>query len=50
MSTPYSRRADAVAAILSGLVSVRDRPVDQQPRYGVSTESAAAAQVRCGES
>ncbi len=34
MSTPYSRRPDAVAAVRSFLISVQDRPEAQMPRYG----------------
>ena len=34
MSTPFSRRPDAVAAVRSFLISVRDRQDDLLPRYG----------------
>lgn len=34
MSTPYSRQPEAVAAVRSFLISVRDRPEADMPRYG----------------
>lgn len=34
MSTPYSRRPEVVAAVREFLISARDRPDDQMPRYG----------------
>lgn len=34
MSTPYSRQPEAVAAVREFLISVRDRPEADMPRYG----------------
>ena len=38
MTTPYSRRPEAVAAVRGFLISVRDRPDDLLPRYGEVAE------------